>query len=275
MTGKRKLSTISSLMNDYLKANKKWWNDITPIHLKSELYDLPSFEKGKTTLQSIERKELPDVKGKTLLHLMCHFGMDTLSWAREGAIVTGVDLSDDSIKLAKKLSKENKIPATFICADVYDLPKALDKKFDIIFMSYGVLLWLSNIKKWARIINHFLKEGGTFYIVELHPFTNILSFDFKLVYKYFDQGPYLDDSSGTYTDWDTDVKGLTYEWSYTISDVINVLIEQNLKIEFLHEFPFTMYDQFPGFMQQNKKGQYVLKDKKIQIPLLFSLKATK
>jgi len=201
--------------------------------------------------------------------------MDTLSWAREGAIVTGVDLSEKSIKLAKKLSKETRIPATFICTDIFKLERVLNNKFDIIFMSYGVLLWLSNIDKWAKIVKHFLKKGGVFYIVEIHPFTNILSFDFKMQYKYFDKGPYLDDSEGTYTDWKAPIKGETYQWSYTISDVINSLLKQGLKIEFVHEFPYTMYDQFPGFMEQNKKGKFVLKSKKIQIPLLFSLKATK
>lgn len=262
-------------MKDYAGINKKWWNKVTPIHAKSNLYDLKSFKKGNTSLQSTEIEELGNVKGKTLLHLLCHFGMDTLSWAREGAIVTGSDLSDDAIKLAKKLSKEEKIPATFIASDIYKLPDVLDKKYDIVFASYGVLCWLSNIKKWAKIVNHFLKPGGTFYIIELHPFTSILSHDFKLYYKYFQKGPYIDDSSGTYTDWEADVKGFTYEWSYTMGDVINSLIDAGLRIEFVHEFPYTMYDQFSGFMEKNEKGQFVLKNKKIQIPLLFSLKATK
>ena len=197
------------------------------------------------------------------------------SVARLGAITTGVDLSDKSIKLAKRLSRETGIPATFICSDVYELPEVLDKKFDIIFASYGVLCWLSDIKKWAKIVNQYLKAGGMFYLVELHPFTNILSCDFKIYYKYFKKGPDIDDSPGTYTDWDADINSPTYLWNYTISDVLNTLIAEGLKIEYIHEFPFTMYDQFPGFMEQNKKGQYVLKNKKIQIPLLFSLKATK
>jgi len=262
-------------MKDYSAINKKWWNDVTRIHAGSKLYDLASFKKGKTSLQSIEIEEVGEVKGKKFLHLLCHFGMDTLSFARKGAIVTGTDLSNKSISLAKKLSKEINIPAKFICSDVYDLPNVLNEKYDIIFASYGVLCWLSNINKWAKIINHFLKDDGMFYLVELHPFTNILSHDFKIFYKYFDKGPYIDDSSGTYTDWSANVKGLTYEWSYSISDVINALIKQGLKIDFMHEFPFTMYDQFPGFMEQNNKGQYVLKNKKIQMPLLFSLKASK
>lgn len=262
-------------MRDYLKANKKWWNDVAPIHLQSKLYDVEGFKNGKSSLEFIELEEVGTVRGKSLLHLMCHFGMDTLSWAREGANATGVDLSDRSIKLAKKISKEIQVPAKFICSDIYKLPNVLNKKFDIIFTSYGVLCWLSNIKKWAKIVNYFLKNGGIFYIVELHPFTNILSCDFKISYKYFKKGPDIDDSPGTYADWDADIKGSTYLWNYTISDVINSLIKEGLKIEFMHEFPFTMYDQFPGFMEQNKKGQYVLKNKKIQIPLLFSLKATK
>lgn len=264
-------------MNKYLTANKDWWNKATPVHFKSGLYDLENFKKGRTSLVSIELEELgQQVKGKKLLHLMCHFGMDSLSWAKLGANVTGVDLSDNSIKFAKKLSKETNIPAKFVCADVFDLPNILNEKFDIVFMSYGVLLWLSNLKKLAKIVNHFLNNGGMFYIVEVHPFTNILSYDFKLFYKYFKRGPYIDDSDGTYTDWDNaNVKGVTYEWSHTISDIINALIGQNLRIEFLHEFPFTMYDQFPGLMERNEKGHYVLKDKKIQVPLLFSLKAVK
>lgn len=260
---------------DYTNVNKKWWNQATPIHASSKLYDLTSFKKGKSSLTSIETEEMGDVKGKNLLHLMCHFGMDTLSWGKLGAHVTGVDLSDISINLAKQLSKEIDTPATFIASDIYDLPTVLDKKFDIVFTSYGVLCWVSNMKKWAKLIHHFLKDGGTFYITDLHPFTNMLSHDFKLYYDYFDKEPYIDDSSGTYTDWNANIKGKTYVWMHTISEVINTLTQKGLHIEYVHEFPFTIYDQFPGFMKKNRKGQYVLKDETIQIPLLFSLKATK
>lgn len=263
-------------MNKFLSANKQWWNKATPVHFRSELYNLQNFKKGESSLVSVEQEEIGNVSGKKLLHLMCHFGMDTLSFARMGAQVTGVDLSDTSIKFAKKLSREVNVPAKFVCSNIYDLPDILNEQFDIVFMSYGVLLWLSNLKKMAKIVNSFLKEGGMFYIVEVHPFTNILSYDFKLFYKYFKKGPYIDDSEGSYTNWDDNsINGVTYEWSHTISDIINSLIRQGLKIEFVHEFPFTMYDQFPGHMERNEKGHYVLKNKKIQIPLLFSLKATK
>ncbi|HVT01385.1 MAG TPA: methyltransferase domain-containing protein [Patescibacteria group bacterium] len=263
-------------MSSYASINKKWWNDITPVHASSKLYDVKGFKKGKTSLQKIEIKELGNVEGKSMLHLLCHFGMDSLSWARHGAKVTGVDISDSSIELAKKLSNEMNIPADFICSDVYSLPKKLDKKYDIVFASYGVLLWLKNLDKFAKIVSSYLKKGGIFYIVELHPFTNILDHEFKLIYKYFDRGPFLDDSDGTYTDWNgTTIKGETYEWSYTMGDIISAITNAGLKIEFVHEFPYTMYEQFPGLMRKNKKGEYVLRNKKIEVPLLFSLKATK
>lgn len=261
-------------MKNYEEINKKWWNDVTPIHARSKLYNLASFKKGKTSLEKTEIEELGNVKGKTMLHLMCHFGMDTLSWARRGAVVTGVDISNESIKLANKLSREIKVPARFICSDIYDLPNVLDEKFDIVFASYGVLCWVKNLKKWAKLIRSYLKPGGTFYIIELHPFAGILSSDFEMEYKYFAHGPFIDDSSGTYTDWNEDVKGVTYEWFYPLGEVITELINVGLKIEFVHEFPYSMYDQFPGKMSKNKKGQWVLKNKKLQIPLLFSLKAT-
>jgi 2-polyprenyl-3-methyl-5-hydroxy-6-metoxy-1,4-benzoquinol methylase len=260
---------------DYMEVNKKWWNNIVSIHKNSELYNLPAFKKGKSSLQPIEVEEVGNVKSKTMLHLLCHFGMDSLSWARKGAVVTGVDISEESISLAKDLSNELQVPATFIASDVYKLSSKLHKKFDIVFASYGVLLWLSDIKKFARLVNHFLKPGGIFYIAEVHPFTNILNRGLKLDYNYFDKKPYKDDSPGTYADWNAKIKGLTYMWTYSFSDILNAFIEEGMKIEFVHEFPFTMYNQFPGYMKKNKKGQFVLKRKDIEIPLLFSLKARK
>lgn len=262
-------------MPDYTKINTKWWNSITPFHAKSSLYNVKKFRKTKNSLQHIEIEELGNVRGKKILHLLCHFGMDSLSLVQKGAKVTGVDISSEAITLAKKLSSELKIPAEFICSDVYKLENVLSKKYDIIFLSYGVLLWLSNMQKFAKIVSKFLKKEGILYIVELHPFTNMLNEHAKMQYDYFDKGPFLDDADGSYTNWKDKTKGTTYEWSYTIDDVINAFISAGLTIEFFHEFPFTMYNQFPGHMKKNKKGQFILKDKTMQFPLLFSLQARK
>ena len=138
-------------------------------------YDVEGFKKGRCTLSSIELEELDTVSRKSLLHLQCHFGMDTLSWARLGAKVTGVDFSNEAISLARPLSEESGIKAKFICSDMYELPDVLNEKFDIVLTSAGVLCWLPDLKLWAEIISHFLKPRGTFYIFEVHPFSHIFN----------------------------------------------------------------------------------------------------
>ncbi|HNU87071.1 MAG TPA: class I SAM-dependent methyltransferase, partial [Ferruginibacter sp.] len=157
------------IYQSYFEENKKSWNKRTGVHKDSAFYDLDGFKKGTSSLTKIELNELGDVKGKTLLHLQCHFGMDTMSWEREGAIVTGVDLSDEAIKLANEVKNELGLKAQFICSNVYDLKEHLDKKFDIVFTSYGTIGWLPDLDKWADTVSYFLKPGGTFYIVDFHP----------------------------------------------------------------------------------------------------------
>src|SRR5512147_3253183 len=142
-------------MEDYLNSNQQLWNEWTGLHEQSPFYNVVGFKAGASTLRPIERQELTDVAGKTLLHLQCHFGLDTLSWARAGALATGVDLSDESIALARALSSELGIPATFVCSDILELPQALAGQFDIVFTSYGVLNWLHDLKSWAAVVAHF------------------------------------------------------------------------------------------------------------------------
>lgn len=162
-------------MDEYLQANQKLWDQWTGEHENSPFYDLAGFRAGKDRLRSIELSELGKVSGKTLLHLQCHFGLDTLAWARRGAHVTGVDFSEKSIALARSLSQELSIPAQFLCTDIYQLPDRLSGEFDIIFTSYGVLHWLRDLRQWGKIIAHFLKPRGIFYIVEDHPFFRVFS----------------------------------------------------------------------------------------------------
>ncbi|UCB52608.1 MAG: class I SAM-dependent methyltransferase, partial [Candidatus Zixiibacteriota bacterium] len=150
-------------MDKFMKQNLKHWNEVTPIHRKSEFYGVEGFKAGRCTLMPLEREELGDVSGKTLLHLQCHFGLDTLSWARLGARVTGVDFSEKAIDLAKSLSKELGIDADFVHSNIYHLPDVLKGEFDIAYTSHGVLCWLPDLAEWGRIIARFLKPGGTFY----------------------------------------------------------------------------------------------------------------
>ncbi|GAG98676.1 unnamed protein product, partial [marine sediment metagenome] len=135
------------------------------IHAKSNFYGLVDFKTGKSSLLPTEIEELGDVNGKTMLHLQCHFGMDSLSWARKGAIVTGVDFSDKGIIKARELSKEIGVPATFIQSNIYDIPDIITDEFDIVFTSYGTIYWLDDLVEWAKVIFHCLKSGGMFYFI--------------------------------------------------------------------------------------------------------------
>lgn len=196
-------------MNKYLLANQRRWDQLTLEHEASAFYDLAGFKAGKDRLRSIELSELGDVQGKSLLHLQCHFGLDTLAWARRGATVTGVDFSQNAITLAQSLSEELNIPAQFYCTDIYALPSVLSGEFDIVFTSYGVLHGLPDLKQWGQIITHYLKPGGIFYIVEDHPFFRVFRAkpdgEFKAERSYFfSEEPQRVEATGSYA---TDNKG--------------------------------------------------------------------
>jgi len=265
-------------MDEYKIANRALWNELTPIHARSEFYDVDGFKNGRCTLSSIELEEVGDVSGKSLLHLQCHFGMDTLSWARLGAKVTGVDFSDEAINLARSLAEETGIKGNFVCSDIYELPEVLDEKFDIVFTSAGVLCWLGDLPKWAEIINHFLKPGGFFYICEGHPFSCIFDnsagmTELKITQSYFSRPePNHWEPEGDYAGPDAEITRGSYEWTHSLGSIINALIGAGLKIEFLHEFPVIGFKAYP-FMEQGEDGWWRLIDN--NVPLTFSIKATK
>lgn len=268
----------------YIESNKALWNEWTGIHVKSKFYDLESFKAGQLALDTLEREGPGDVAGKSLLHLQCHFGMSTLSWARLGAEVTGADFSDKAIALARSLSAELDIPATFVCADIYDLPGVLDGAgtFDIVFTSHGVLPWLPDMQRWAGVIAHFLRPGGVFYIVELHPIVYVFephadNARLDITYSYFHKPkPHVWETQGSYADPDAHVEhDVQYEWQHSLSDIINALIGAGLRIESLHEYPFCAWEMFPGAMEQGADGMWRLKEGGDNIPFTFALKATK
>jgi len=265
-------------MDDYRKANRAYWNELTPIHARSEFYDVEGFKAGKSTLMPLEREELGEVAGKSLLHLQCHFGLDTLSWARLGARVTGVDFSGEAIALARSLSRELDIPATFVCSDLYELPAALSGQFDVVFTSYGVLCWLPDLRRWAEIAASYVKPGGVFYIVEFHPFSYVFddsrdATDLRVAYSYF-RGPEPDrwEPAGTYAEPGAQVTHPSYEWTHSLGDILSSLVAAGLRIEHLHEFPYTCYQALP-LLERCPDGWWRLKGGRELIPLIFSLKA--
>ncbi len=263
----------------FLDINKANWNELVSIHKASEFYRLEDLKKGRNILHQLERDELGDVKGKSILHLQCHFGMDTLSLEMLGAEVTGIDYSEEAVRAACELRDELNMKSEFILSDVYSLPEKLNKKFDIIYTSYGVLTWLPDLKKWADVISHFLKDDGYFYIAEVHPasavFDNTGNSDkdkiLKVTFPYFGSTePLRFESEGSYADKSANtINNITYEWQHNLSDIFMSLINNGLKIEFFHEHDFTVWQQF-SWMKKCEDGYYRFDS---NIPLLFSLKA--
>jgi SAM-dependent methyltransferase len=267
-------------LDKYYNANRSMWDQFARINVDSKTYKTEEFLKGETALNSIELEELGDVRGKSLLHLQCHFGLDTLSWACEGAKVTGVDFSSEGVSIARDLAKKAKIDARFIQSNIYNLPDILEEKFDIVFTSYGVLVWLHDLKRWAEIIAHFLKPGGTFYIAEMHRFLwiwdNEDADDFKMVRSYFPlDGPYEFDVDGSYAESDKKFEPqLDYEWAHNLGEIVSVLAAAGLRIQFLHEFNKCPFQMFP-FFKKREDGYYYYDNPTVQLPLVFSIKATK
>lgn len=254
---------------DYLSINKEAWNKRTKVHVESEFYDVASFKKGKGSLNPVELKQVGDVKGKSLLHLQCHFGQDTLSWARLGAEVTGVDLSAEAIEQANLLKQSLGLKADFIESDVIQFGRENTQQFDIVFTSYGVLCWLSSLVDWANTVAKSLKPGGEFHIVEFHTFVDLLS-----GYSYFSGNEPDIEEEGTYTENCDGTTSTVVTWSHSMSDVISALITAGLTIESFAEYPYSPYNCFDGLELVPNMG-YQMLHKGQQVPLLYSIKARK
>ena len=265
---------------DYMETNRRHWDEVVAIHAASDFYDLASFKKGRSTLLPVEREEVGDVGGKTLLHLQCHFGMDTLSWARKGAIVTGVDFAGAAIKTARGLADELGIDARFIESNIYDLPGTLSGQFDVVFTSLGVLCWLPDVPQWARIAAGFVKPGGSFYILDGHPMSHTLDDEapggeLKLRYPYFPGEPLAFDEDGTYANTAAKLEHRsTFEFQHSLGEIVTSLIDAGLRIEFLHEFPVSSYEALPG-MTKGDDGFYHLRQGDSMVPFLFSIRTLK
>lgn len=253
------------------EKNRAAWNDMVEVHYNHPDYKLREFLGGWNSLKQIEKEQIGDVKGKELLHLMCQFGMDTLSWQRLGAKVTGVDISDNSIKYANILKKEAGLDsAEFLRSDVLDLIGKIDRKFDIVFMSHGTIGWLSDMNLLAKVVAHYLKPGGFYYIIDSHPIETIYITDDM---TYLDKRPERTIGERDYCDREFIIKKELVEWQHPLSEIINSLIKAGLTIDFLHEYDHGFYAFEADWY---KKGDYYYPPGgPPRYPLMFSLKASK
>lgn len=266
-------------MNEHLQSNQSLWNAWANLHAGSEFYDVEGFIRGENRLDELELA-IGDVRGKSLLHLQCHFGLGTLSWGKLGAIATGVDFSENAITIARQLSTETGIPATFILSDIYDLENNLNGEFDFVFTSHGVLGWLPDLTRWGEIIAHFCRPGGVFYIVEAHPFAMVFENegdvkDLKINYPYFHlDEPFRFETQGSYAVPEAEYRGIEYGWNHSMSDITNSLIDAGMRIDYIREYPFVAWRMFP-FMERDDRGWWHLPDNVKPIPLMFALHATR
>lgn len=254
---------------DYLTINLDTWNKRTAIHIDSRFYDVAGFLEGNSSLNPIELEQVREVQGKRLLHLQCHFGLDSLSWARLGAIVTGVDLSSTAIENARRLADQSTLEATFIESDVYQFGIDNSEQFDIVFTSYGVLCWLPDLTKWAQVVADALCVGGELHLVEFHSINDLLS-----GYSYFPQHQGDVEEEGTYTENCDGEKSTVVTWAHSLSEVITALISAGLSIEVFNEFPSSPYDCFEGLEYVDDAG-YQARYKGQLVPLIYAIKARK
>jgi len=262
-------------MLDYFEKNRLSWNNRVEAHLKSDFYDLKGFLEGKSSLKSIELGLLGDISGKKILHLQCHFGQDSISLARMGAQVTGVDLSDASIAAAESLAAAAGEEVRFICCDIYALPAYLEEDFDIVFTSYGVIGWLPDLGQWAGVISRFLKPGGTFVFVEFHPVVWMFDDDFQEVgYRYFNSGALVESENGTYADRDAPIIQEYVCWNHGMGEVVNSLLQHNLIIKDLAEYDYSPYNCFRHTVEV-EPDKFRIKKFGNKIPLVYSLVAEK
>ena len=270
-------------MDDPFDVNRRWWNEAVGVHVRSRWpggYNVEAFRKGGTTLHAVELAEVGDVRGKTLLHLQCHFGLDTLSWARLGAEVTGLDFSDAAITAARSLAEELRIPARFVLSNVYAAREVLPEEFDVVFSSYGAINWLPDLAAWGRIVAASVRPGGVFYLIDAHPFARVFydgrdATDLRPGYPYWRDGPLRFEEDGTYADPAAHFENrVTLEFQHPLGTIVDALIDAGLRLEFLHEFPFCAWAWFP-FMVRGEDGYYRLRENPERIPLMFSVRAGK
>lgn len=265
------------LREKFLLVNQARWDELVDVHAASDHYDVEGFRAGAIRVRDYEIEDVGDVTGKSLLHLMCHFGLDTLSWARLGARVTGADFSPKAIEKARAIADEVGIDATFVCSDVDSLPDKLDGRFDIVYTSRGVINWLPDIQRWAEVIAHFLEPGGFFYVTEAHPVAQIFDHtpELKIRFPYFfREQPDALVVPGTYAQPDAEIKNLLeFGWSHGMGEIVTALARAGLRIDFLREDPVGEWDR--PFLEQTEDGRWRYPADEGELPLWFALKASK
>lgn len=266
-----------SLPERALDANRRDWDALVPYHRASDFYGVRRFLQGASTLGRTERTEVGAVSGKRLLHLQCHFGLDTLSWARRGARVTGVDFSPRAVATARELSRRARVPAEFLRADVHRLPASLRHRFDVVFASHGVLPWTPDLGRWMRSAARGLRPTGFLYLLDAHPFAMMFgdvrsAAELRPVDSYFRRRESTETGPGSYAAPDAPVPFPRHQWNWTVGDLVAACTGAGLRLEWFHEHDFLPDRRFP-FLRRGRDGLWRWPPGVPRLPLSFSLKA--
>ena len=258
---------------DYLDANRRLWNARTPIHEKSQFYDVDGFLAGQSTLTTIDQESLGDVTGKSLLHLQCHFGLDTLSLARGGAKTTGIDLSDVAIATANRLKQQADLESEFICCDVYDTANHVQGPFDIVFSSWGTLVWLPDLARWSQMVSSVTKPGSLVVVNEFHPVIYMLDDHGQLKYEYFGRSDgYVEESTSTYTDGGSDMPAAReVTWNHGLAVCIESMLTGGFRLLSFREFDFSPYPCFANVVE-DAPGEWVIDKYGRSLPYSYALR---
>jgi SAM-dependent methyltransferase len=269
---------IDAAVEDYVTLNRASWDERVPLHVASGFYGVDRFVEGEEHLHGFEIEELGDVSGRRLAHLQCHFGMDTLSLARHGAHVTGLDFSAPAIAEARALAARCGLDgqARFVEANVYDAVEALGATYDLVYTGKGALCWIPDLAAWAGVVAALLEPGGELYLSEFHPFLQMLGYEsVELEYPYFNDRAEVWDDGTDYADPDAHlVHERSVEWPHPVSEVICSIIDAGLRLDYFHEWREASFARF-ACMEEVAPRLYRMPAGSPDLPLMYSLRATK
>lgn len=259
------------------EGNQKWWDERARLHAESDFYNLASVVNGADRLGKHEPVEMGSVVGKTLLHLQCHLGTETIGWARRGAVCSGLDFSPETVTQAKILANACGLEIDYRLGNVYDAVETFEgKNFDRVYVNIGSIHYLHDIDRWGRTIGRLLKRGGKLYMDEIHPVSSALAEDSPtFIADYFSQSGQTYDEDGSYTDTTKPTNHNEHTvWDHPLGSIINSVIKAGLRLDFLNERPGGEYQQF-NYQTKTENGLWVNPPGYGVFPSMFSLMATK
>ena len=257
--------------DDWRELNKARWDERVPIHVASGLYDVDGFKAGKEQLRPFELELAGDVTGLRMAHLQCHFGEDTMAWARHGASIVGLDFSQPAVDTANSLAAELELDARFVCADVYDAVEAFEgERFDLVYTGVGALNWLPDLGRWADVVTALIKPGGRLLLAEFHPFSWVFEEEHTVENDYFADHPLLWNDAGSYADLEaTTANNETVEHQHGLGEIVTALLERGHQLRALEEYDYTLFPRFP-FLEE-RDGGFFYPEGMPKVPLMFAL----